>query len=49
MAQAKNYAGKLAIRFTYSTNGQGIYGIDMQTGTEGEVPRYPDAGRTLEP
>ena len=41
VAQAKNYAGKLAIRFTYSTNGQGIYGIDMQTGKEGELPRYP--------
>jgi type I restriction enzyme R subunit len=41
VAQAKNYAGKIAIRYTYSTNGQGIYGIDMQTGKEGEVPRYP--------
>jgi type I restriction enzyme, R subunit len=41
VAQAKNYAGKLAIRFTYSTNGQGIYGIDMKEGTEGETPRYP--------
>ncbi|MFT5324184.1 MAG: type I restriction enzyme R subunit [Planctomycetaceae bacterium] len=41
VAQAKNYAGKLAIRFTYSTNGQGIYGIDMQEGTEGDVPGYP--------
>ncbi|MBC7821147.1 MAG: DEAD/DEAH box helicase family protein, partial [Planctomycetaceae bacterium] len=41
VAQAKNYAGKLAIRFTYATNGQGIYGIDMQSGTEGDVPRYP--------
>ena len=41
VAQAKNYAGKLAVRFTYSTNGQGIYGIDMQEGTEGEVPRFP--------
>jgi len=41
VAQAKNYAGKLAVRFTYSTNGQGIYGIDMQQGTEGEVPRFP--------
>ena len=41
VAQAKNYAGKLAIRFSYSTNGQGIYGIDMQEGTEGDVPRYP--------
>ena len=41
VAQAKNYAGKLEIRFTYSTNGQGVYGIDMQEGTEGELPRYP--------
>src|ERR1700737_2962904 len=40
-AQAKNYAGKLAVRFTYSTNGQGVYGIDMEKGTEGEWPRYP--------
>ena len=30
VGQAKNYAGKLAIRFTYATNGQGIYGIDMR-------------------
>ncbi len=42
VGQAKNYADKLAIRFTYSTNGQGLYGIDMETGTEGEVPHYPD-------
>jgi type I restriction enzyme, R subunit len=41
VAQAKNYAEKLAIRFTYATNGQGIYGIDMDEGTEGDVPRYP--------
>jgi len=41
VAQAKNYAGKLSIRYTYSTNGQGIYAIDMQTGKEGELPRYP--------
>lgn len=41
VAQAKNYAGKLAVRFTYSTNGQGIYGIDMQEGTEGDMPRFP--------
>lgn len=41
VAQAKNYAGKLAIRFTYSTNGQGIYRIDMQEGTEGELACYP--------
>jgi type I restriction enzyme R subunit len=41
VAQAKNYAEKLAVRYTYSTNGRGIYGIDMQTGKEGELPRYP--------
>jgi type I restriction enzyme R subunit len=41
VAQAKNYAGKLAVRYAYSTNGQGIYGIDMQTGQEGELSRYP--------
>ena len=40
-AQAKNYAGKLAVRFAYATNGQGIYQIDMQTGAECEVARYP--------
>ena len=41
VAQAKNYAGKLEVRFTYATNGQGIYAIDMQTGAEAEVPAYP--------
>jgi len=40
VGQAKNYAGKLAVRYTYSTNGHGAYGIDMQTGQEGEVSRY---------
>ena len=49
MAQAKNYAGKLAIRFTYATNGQGIYGIDMQDGDGRRTAPLPDAGRTLEP
>ena len=41
VGQAKNYAGKLAVRFTYATNGQGLYRIDMETGAEGEVPHYP--------
>ncbi|RFC32789.1 MAG: type I restriction enzyme, R subunit [Candidatus Nitrotoga sp. SPKER] len=41
VGQAKDYAGKLAIRYTYSTNGQGIYGIDMHTGIEGELASYP--------
>src|ERR1700678_4839716 len=34
VAQAKNYAEKLAIRYAYATNGQGVYGIDMTEGTE---------------
>ena len=41
VAQAKDYATKLAIRFTYSSNGQGVYGIDMKEGAEGELPRFP--------
>ncbi len=41
VGQAKDYAGKLEVRFTYASNGQGIYGIDMQTGAEGELPQYP--------
>ena len=41
VGQAKDYAGKLGLRFTYAANGQGIYGIDMQTGKEGALPRFP--------
>lgn len=41
VAQAKDYAGRLQIRFTYSTNGLQIYGMDMQAGTEGDVNAYP--------
>jgi len=41
VAQAKNYAGKMAIRYTYSTNGREIYGIDMTEGREGVLDRYP--------
>jgi type I restriction enzyme R subunit len=41
VAQAKNYAGKMEVRYTYSSNGQGIYAIDMETGKEGETPCYP--------
>ena len=41
VGQAKDYAQKLSLRYTYATNGQGIYGIDMQTGAEGELPAFP--------
>ena len=41
VGQAKNYADKLAIRFAYSSNGQDVYGIDMQEGTEGPLRGFP--------
>jgi type I restriction enzyme, R subunit len=37
LGQAKDYAAKLAVRYTYASNGQGVYGVDMHTGVEGEV------------
>jgi type I restriction enzyme, R subunit len=40
-AQAKSYAAKMSIRFAYTTNGQGLYQIDMKRGTESEVAAYP--------
>ena len=41
VAQAKNYATKLMLRYAYSSNGRGIYAIDMQTGSESEAERFP--------
>ncbi|MCP5316226.1 MAG: DEAD/DEAH box helicase family protein [Chromatiaceae bacterium] len=41
VGQAKKYAAMLQTRFTYSTNGVGIYQIDMHTGAENYVERYP--------
>ena len=41
LAQAKKYAARLQTRFTYSTNGVGLYRVDMETGEEGEVADYP--------
>ena len=41
VGQAKDYAERLNIRYTYSTNGLKIYGIDMEEGTEGDVARFP--------
>src|ERR1019366_1122362 len=41
VAQAKHYADKIKVRFTYATNGRGIYAIDMHTAREGEKPAYP--------
>ena len=41
VAQAKGYAEKLQVRFTFSTNGRRIYRIDMKEGQEGDVASYP--------
>ena len=41
LGQAKKYAQKLLTPFTYSTNGHGIYQVDMGSGDEGEVAAYP--------
>lgn len=41
LGQAKKYAEKLKVRFAYSTNGDGIYQVDMETGAEGYVTCYP--------
>lgn len=41
LAQAKRYAERLQARFAYATNGDGIYRVDLHTGAEGEVARYP--------
>ncbi|MEA3290939.1 MAG: DEAD/DEAH box helicase family protein, partial [Pseudomonadota bacterium] len=41
LGQAKKYAGKLHARFTYATNGRGLYRVDMESGEEGDVERYP--------
>ena len=41
LGQAKLYAGKLLTRFAFSTNGEGVYQVDMQTGAEGPVDAFP--------
>ncbi len=48
LAQAKKYAGKLHTRFAFSTNGRGIYQVDMETGIEGEVNQYPSPSEMWE-
>jgi len=41
VAQAKDYAERLHIRHSYSTNGDRIYSIDMEKAREEEVNRFP--------
>jgi len=41
VAQAKNYAEKLHLDFTFASNGKEIYQINMKTGSEGLVASFP--------
>jgi type I restriction enzyme R subunit len=44
LGQAKRYAERLQARFAFSTNGKGIYRVDMHTGHEGYVEAWPVPG-----
>jgi type I restriction enzyme R subunit len=41
IAQAKNYAEKLRLSFSYAANGNSIYQINHATGTEGLIESFP--------
>ena len=41
LGQAKSYADKLQTPFVFSTNGHGLYRVDMRSGEEGDVTRFP--------
>lgn len=41
VGQAKDYAQRMQIRYTYSTNGKEIYHIDMDEGKENDITCYP--------
>jgi type I restriction enzyme R subunit len=41
VVEAKDYAAKLQLRFTYASNGCGIYAIHRTTGEEGPIPAFP--------
>jgi type I restriction enzyme R subunit len=41
VAQAKNYAHKLQLDYTYCTNGKKIYQIQMSSGKEGSIAAFP--------
>ena len=41
VGQAKDYADRLNIQYTYSTNGLEIYQINMDSGEEGDISKFP--------
>ena len=46
VAQAKSYAEKLHIDYTYASNGKEVYQISMKSGQEGDVDKFPTPGKT---
>jgi len=48
VGQAKDYAQRLHIRYTYATNGKEIYAIDMEEAVETDVFSYPTPGELWE-
>ncbi len=42
LAQAKDYAAKMSVRFAYATNGHQIREVDMHTGTERDLSAFPN-------
>ena len=41
VGQAKDYASRLNIKYTYATNGHKIYQINMESAKEEEINKYP--------
>jgi type I restriction enzyme R subunit len=41
VAQAKDYAERLRIRYTFATNGLKIYQMDLDQGKEGDILKFP--------
>ncbi|MDO9086016.1 MAG: DEAD/DEAH box helicase family protein [Anaerolineaceae bacterium] len=41
VAQAKNYAHKMQLTYTFAANGNSIYQINMLSGAEGDVLKFP--------
>jgi len=41
VGQAKNYAQKLSLNYAYAANGREIYQVEMHTGAEGLIQKFP--------
>ena len=48
VGQAKDYAERLHIRYTYTTNGLKIYEMDMKNASEGDISSFPSPDQLWE-